>query len=397
MPEVAEQIVTTPDELAACCAFLAGCKRIGFDTEFVGEETYHPRLCLVQVATPEHLFLIDPLSVGPLEAFWQLLLDPNRLVVVHAGREEVRLCRLWTGHVPANLFDLQLAAGLAGLTWPLGHGALVNRLLGVHLSKGETLTEWRHRPLTASQIRYAFDDVRYLLRAQEKLSARLERLGRTSWAQEEFARLSSIWSPAAPANEERWRKLRGLGSLDRRRLAVVRALFNWREEEAARLNRPTRSIARDDLLIEIAKRNPGKARDLQVIRGLPKRDLETIVQVVQEAHALPLEQCPAPLGREQDAPQVGLVSSVLLAVLADLCTRRHLAPNLVATTSDIKDLVRSRLSGEPPEESPLQQGWRARNILPDLVAVLEGRRALRVADLRQEAPFEYAEVQEVAE
>jgi ribonuclease D len=397
MPEVVEQIVSTPEELADCCAFLAGCNRIGFDTEFVGEETYHPRLCLVQVAAPERLFLIDPLSVGPLETFWQLLLDPGRLVVVHAGREEVRLCRLWTGQVPANLFDLQLAAGLVGLPWPLGHGALVGRLLGVHLSKIETLTEWRHRPLTASQIRYAFDDVRYLLRAQENLSARLERLGRTAWAREEFTRLTSIWSPATPANEERWRKLRGLGSLDRRKLAVVRALFNWREEEAARTNRPTRSIARDDLLIEISRRNPTKARDLQVIRGLPKRDLETIVQVVQEAQALPLDQCPHTLGREQDAPQVGLVSSVLLAVLADLCTRRHLTPTLVATTSDIKDLVRSRLSGEPPEEAPLHQGWRAEHILPDLVAFLEGRRALRVADLRQEAPFEYADVEDAAE
>ncbi len=183
--------------------YLAKCPVIGFDTEFVGEETYHPSLCLVQVATPTRLVLIDPLSAGPLDAFWQLIVDPARVVVVHAGREEVRLCRLWSGQPPGNLFDLQLAAGLAGLVYPLGHGALVNQVLGVRLAKGETLTEWRRRPLTPEQIRYAFDDVRFLLAAWEKLTARLNKLGRLAWAREEFARLALITGPEDPAAEER--------------------------------------------------------------------------------------------------------------------------------------------------------------------------------------------------
>src|SRR5271166_4907288 len=103
MPQIMEEIVSTPQQLADCCNFLADCLAIGFDTEFVGEESYHPRLCLVQVATPTRLMLIDPLSAGPLDAFWKLIVDPSRLVVVHAGREEVRLCRLWTGQTPGNL------------------------------------------------------------------------------------------------------------------------------------------------------------------------------------------------------------------------------------------------------------------------------------------------------
>src|SRR5215475_12716458 len=126
-----EELVSRPEELAACCAYLETCPVLGMDTEFVGEETYHPRLCLVQVATPERLILIDPLSVGPLDAFWKLVVDPANLVIVHAGREEVRLCRLWTGQTPGNLFDLQLGAGLIGMTYPLGHGTLVHQLLGI--------------------------------------------------------------------------------------------------------------------------------------------------------------------------------------------------------------------------------------------------------------------------
>src|SRR5438105_3749881 len=214
MADLPEQIITTPTELTACCEHLVACRRFGFDTEFVGENTYHPHLCLVQVATSERLYLIDPLVVGPLDAFWRLVVDPQNLVVVHAGREEVRLCRLWTGQTPGNFFDLQIAAGLVGLAYPLGAGALIHQLLGVQLAKAETLTEWRDRPLTAAQVRYAFDDVRYLLPAHERVAARLDESGRADWAREEFGRMAAAVSPEeVPA--EKWRKLRGLGSLDR--------------------------------------------------------------------------------------------------------------------------------------------------------------------------------------
>jgi ribonuclease D len=389
MAELQEQILTRPQELAACCEYLAACRQFGLDTEFVGEDTYHPRLCLVQLATADRLILIDPLTVGPLDAFWKLVVDPANQVIVHGGREEVRLCRLWGGQTPGDLFDLQIAAGLVGLAYPLGHAALVNQLLGVQMAKAETLTEWRDRPLTRQQIRYAFDDVRYLLPLWRKVASRLEDLGRAAWAREEFARLAVAATPDE-TTAEKWRKLRGLGSLDRRRLAVVRELYTWREATAARTNRPARTIVRDDLLVEIARRNPSRERDLQVIRGLPRRDLEAILQAVERARAIPLEQCPPVAEREMDPPQVGLVSNVLNAVLGDLCARRQLAANLVASNQDIKLLVRARLQGGPlPPESLLTRGWRAEYVLPELLAVLEGRRQLRVADLMAEAPFAF--------
>jgi ribonuclease D len=382
-----EQIITHPKELPEICAYLASCGRFGLDTEFVGEDTYHPHLCLVQVATADRLILIDPLSVGPLDAFWNLVTDPANQVVVHAGREEVRLCRLWAGKAPGNLFDLQIAAGLAGLVYPLGHGSLVHQVLRIQLAKGETLTEWRDRPLTQAQIRYAFDDVRYLLPIWQELSRRLERLNRTSWAMEEFARLARNGTPEE-APVEKWRKLRGLGALDRRRLALVRAIYQWRDETAARTNRPARSICRDDLIVEIARRNPNRERDLQVIRGLPRRDVGAILQVLEQARSLPLEQCPAMTDREQDPPQAALVASVLGAVLGDWCARQHLAPNLVANNGDLKLLVRSYLRGVPfPAESLLAQGWRAAHVLPELQAMLEGRATLRVTNLRAHNPF----------
>jgi ribonuclease D len=396
MPELAEELVTQPEQLAACCDHLAQCGRFGFDTEFVGEDTYHPRLCLIQVATADRLYLIDPLAVESLNSFWKLVVDPANLVVVHAGREEVRLCHLWSGQPPGNLFDLQIAAGLVGCPYPLSHGALVSQLLRIQLAKGETLTEWRNRPLTRAQIRYAFDDVRYLLPLWEKVQKRLVRLDRVEWAQEEFRRLiaSAILEEPAIA---KWRKLRGLGTLDRRRLAIVRELYAWREAMAAQRNRPARTIVRDDLIVEIARRNPTRERDLHVVRGLARRDLEAILQAVERARALPPEEWPAATEREQDPYQVGLIAGVLQAVLGDLCVRLQVAPNLVANSLDIKLLVRGRLQGNPlPAESLLTQGWRARHILPALTAILDGRQSLRVADVTAEAPFAFQETGEPA-
>src|SRR5436190_3514804 len=103
-----EHVVASAADLADCLIHLADQSEIAFDTEFVGEESYRPELCLVQVATHEHLFLIDPYAVGPLEGFWKLLTDPERLVIVHAGREEIRMCRYGVGQPPANVFDVQV-------------------------------------------------------------------------------------------------------------------------------------------------------------------------------------------------------------------------------------------------------------------------------------------------
>jgi ribonuclease D len=388
MPDLPEQLVDSPQGLAECCDHLAICSAFGFDTEFIGEETFHPRLCLVQVATVERLFVIDPLAVGPLEQFWELVADPARVVVVHAGREEIRMCRQGCGRPPGNLFDLQVAAGLVGLGYPMGHAALVYQLLKVQLSKAETLTDWARRPLTGQQVQYAYDDVRYLLPLWGQLNKRLDKLDRVDWAAEEFQTHTRRALAEDPAIE-RWRKLRGLGSLDRRRLAVVRELFAWREGIAERQNRPARTVVRDDLVVEIARRLPQKDKDLTVLRGLPKYDYVGILDAVSRGRDMPADEWPALPERDNDPPQVALVASLLMAVLGDLCARTALTPGLTATTNDVKLLARARFQGaDPPAESALTRGWRSRAILPALVAVLDGRQAVRVGDVRSAAPFE---------
>jgi ribonuclease D len=388
-----ETLVTDPSQLATCLERIAASDVIGFDTEFVGEDSYRPELCLIQVATPEHLFVIDPFGTGPLDEFWNLLLDPARTTIVHAGREDIRICQHQTGYPPANVFDVQLAAGLVGHSYPIGYGALVFDLLGQRMAKGQTLTDWRRRPLSPAQIRYAFDDVLYLIPSWRKLSEKLKRLKRTDWAAEEFA-AAVVRATSEEAAGERWRKVKGLGGLDRRGLAIARELFQWREAFGERVNRPARQLLRDDVLAEIARRGPTRHEDLAAFRGVPAREVSAILDAVRRAKALPPETHPEPEARENDPPHVLLLGSFLGVVLADWCIRNRLAANLVASVSDLRSLVRSRVDRQPLSDLPLSRGWRARAVLPELEEILSGKRAVRVENLRSSAPLDFIPVVE---
>ena len=386
-----EQIVSKPADLAACLDHLGQSPVIAFDTEFVGEDSYRPDLCLVQASTAERLYVIDPFTCGPLDGFWKLLLDPERTVVVHAGREDVRMCYFAMGAAPPRLFDIQIAAGLLGYNYPIGYASAVFELLGKRMHKGETLTDWRRRPLTGDQVRYAFDDVRYLIPAWQILSERLKKLGREPWAAEEFATFTKR-AVGDDVAVEKWRKLKGLGSLDRRGLAVAREIYFWREEYAERVDRPARTILRDDLLAEIARRAPTRIEDLRALRGFSTSMGEPILEAVRRGRELPQSQWPSLIERENDSPNVSMLASLLGVVLSNLCAKKELAPSLTATGQDLKTVVRSRVSREPLPEIGLTRGWRAEAVLPELLSVLDGEMAVRVEKPRSPAPLGYADL-----
>src|SRR5262249_1226367 len=168
-----EPLITTASGLEELVAHLRASGRFAFDTEFVSEETFEPVLCLVQVATRERLAAIDTLAVGDLAPFWEVVNDPTIEVVMHAASEDLRICRFHPGKVPRRVYDVQIAAGLVGFGSPLSLGNLMAQTLRVVVAGGETRTDWRRRPLSDSQLRYALDDVRHLLELADMLSGQL--------------------------------------------------------------------------------------------------------------------------------------------------------------------------------------------------------------------------------
>lgn len=384
-----ESLIATAAGLQELVEHIKAEGRFGFDTEFVSEDTFEPVLCLIQVATSSRLAAVDPQAVGDLGAFWALVHDPAIDVVMHAAGEDMRICLMRTGALPRRIFDVQIAAGLVGYSYPLSLVNLVGQALRVSLAGSETRTDWRRRPLTPAQVRYALDDVRYLLELEDRLGAELARLGRTDWAEAEFA--AFLTSIGDRADEQRWRRLPGLHQLNRRGLEAARKLSEWRESEARRQNRPMRQVMRDDLLVAIAKRQPTSRRDLEALRDFNRPNLisrsNDVLAAIEAARATPDDDLPQLAPRHDDAPGAATVANLLAAALAQCCLENRVAGSMVAHTADLKHLIRWRQEGRPESNRPaLIEGWRGDLCGNLLLDVLDGRRALRVVDPTSEFP-----------
>ncbi len=380
--------ITTAAELASFCAQLRTAETIAFDTEFVSEDTYRSDLCLVQVAIPGQLAVIDTVAVRDLAVFWDAIVAGDHQTVVHAGREELVFCLDATGRRPARLFDVQIAAGLVGYEYPAGYGSLLAKLLGRQLQKGETRTDWRRRPLSPQQIEYALDDVRHLAPMRDKLSARLEELGRSSWMEAEM----QAWQDDIDEyrSRERWRRVSGLAGLSNRSMAIVRELWRWREEEAERRDVPPKRVLRDDLIIELAKRRTPDIRQIQAVRGLDRGDLKRFLPKLSEAidRALALPESELPRSERRETPnQINMLGQFLSSALTSICRSAQLAPSIVGTASDVRDLVAYRLGFDVGGIPALAKGWREEVVGHLIDDLLRGKTSIRIADPLSDEPL----------
>lgn len=372
--------VDSEARLNTICDHLAGVERFGLDTEFVGERTYVPQLELIQVATPTQCALIDCQAVSDLSPFFAVLGNPAIEKVVHAGQQDLEIFFTLCGKVPSPIFDVQVAAAMAGLGAQCGYAQVADRLLGVTIEKTETLTDWSHRPLTQAQLEYAGDDVRYLLPVYAELKRRLTQLGRWKWLQEEFRGLEqSIRSePIVPARA--YLRVRGRGSLRGRGLVVLRELAAWREDTARERDKPRGSIVRDEALVEIARKAPATVSALRGLRAVRSRELDRysdeVVARVVHALSLPKEQWPEPPPSPGPAPSTGVVE-LLQAVVRARADDAQIAPTLLATHADLQELTQRHVTGGA-KDLPIMQGWRRRIAGDDLCALLDGRATVQI-------------------
>ena len=385
--------ITTDRQLADFCRDLADIPAIAFDTEFVSEHTYRPVLCLIQVAAAGRLAVIDSLAVRDMTPFWQLLATPSHETIVHAGREEFLFCLQAVGGRPHNLFDIQIAAGLVGYEYPAGYGSLMFKLLGERLHKGETRTDWRQRPLSDRQIEYALEDVRSLEAMRDRLHARLDKLGRLSWLATEMA----SWQEDVEAtrSRERWWRVSGISGLAPRSLAIARELWKWREEESERRDCPTKRVLRDDLIVELAKRRSGDPAQIRAIRGLERGDLQRALPklsaAIERALALPEAELPTHSHREMP-PQLNVLGQFLSSALGSICRTAELAPSIVGTASDVRDLIAYRLNmgGSGDNGAPLLgRGWRAEVVGRLIDDLLAGKVSIRIQDPLSDEPLAF--------
>jgi ribonuclease D len=374
-------LITTTDALKQLCERLAAEEFVTVDTEFMRERTYWPELCVVQLASPHEVAVVDAeapnIDLAPLG---ELLANQAVMKVFHAARQDIEIFVLRFGDVPRPLFDTQIAAMVAGFGDQVGYDSIVASLTGGSIDKAHRFSDWSARPLSAAQIAYAAADVTYLREVYTRLCERLDKDGRLEWVAEEMAELAD---PATyRANPETmWERLRPRSS-NRRFLGVLQALAAWRERETQRVNIPRQRLLRDETLLEIAATAPDTPDELARARGISRGFAEgrtgtSLLAAIVAAKALPDDALPeVPRGRDAARPSPALVS-LLKVLLAAKCEQHHVAAKLVASSDDI-----DRLASEEAPDIAALHGWRREVFGEDALALKEGRVALGVAGRR---------------
>lgn len=386
--------------------FQAYCERIApesilsFDTEFVSEDCYRPKLCLLQVATPKTLAIIDPLAVTDITRFWELLTDGQRTVIAHAGREESLFCFRAIGKPIQNLFDIQIAAGFMGIEFPASLGNLCHRFLRVQLDKDETRSDWRRRPLSDRQLKYAALDVEYLPTMYDKIYRELMKRNRYDWAIEEMnARHDQV---IASETSDGIPKVGGMQNLQPRPQLIAFRLWQWREELAKSRDIPARRVLRDDLLIELAKMGSSDPKRILSIRGMNHRhlrgEIDGIVDVIQKAKRGELLPQQARQKRNKSQPS-SMLTQFLAAALAQVCRISEVAPSLVGTSEDLREFANWRLASKSKSrELPrLSTGWRKKVVGSKLEDLLLGRLAIKIENPLDDIPITFCEPREASE
>ena len=373
--------ISTDAELAEFCTRAAAFDAIAVDTEFLRERTYHPRLCLVQVATPDECAVIDPLAVKDAAPLAALMCDPGTVKVFHACSQDMEVLLQALGTLPAPIFDTQVAATFLGERLQVSYNGLVQTFCGVNLPKSESLTDWSRRPLTPQQIEYALDDVRYLIRAYAVMRERLEGLGRLSWVIDELKPLGER-SHYEVDKREVYKRVKRVTSCTRRQLAIARELAAWREGRAERHNIPRKWVMSDEVLLALTKRAPRDVGDFRSIRGteqLSENDVAAALVAIGRGVRCPADKLP-PANHPRKAPSSDMesVTDLMYALVRLVAESSGVATAMIASRDDLADYI------EHPERSRLREGWRFELMGSRLDDLLSGNMGLTVKDGRVE-------------
>ncbi len=372
-------LITRNEELADACARLATAPYVAVDTEFMREQTFWPKLCLVQIAASGIEVLID--SQAPdldLTPLFDLMVNEKVLKVFHSARQDIEIVHHLAGVIPHPIFDTQVAAMVCGFGEAVSYSMLVKRLLNRNLDKTSRFTDWSRRPLSERQLTYAIGDVTYLRDLYPKLKAQLDQSERASWLNEEMAVLTD------PATyelhpEQAWKRLK-MRIKTPKSLAVLMELAAWREREAQTQDVPRARILKDEALYDIASQTPRTQEDLGSLRTLHNGFARSMRgRAVLEAVGRGLERDPKtipPIERGEPMPPEAQAVVDLLRVLLKARAGSHgVAPKLIATSDELEEIARS-----DDTDVPVLRGWRKKLFGDDALALKRGELALAIKD-----------------
>jgi ribonuclease D len=350
---------------------------LAVDTEAASFHRHRDRVYLLQISSREETAIIDPLAVESLAPVGETLADPRIEVVFHDADYDLRLLHQEYGINATSLFDTRVAAQL--LNEPgVGLAALLEKYLGVHLDKRYQRADWSARPLSPEMLEYAAADTRHLPQLRDLLRERLRERGRLEWAEEEFQLLAGVRWSLPESNEPGYLRMKGAKALTGRGLAVLRELFQWRDEIAQRTDRAAFRILNNEPMLFMAKSPPTDLAALRGVRGIGPEQAERrgrdILAAVHRGLAVPdrdLPQIARPPRRPQD-PAYEARLERLKTLRNQLALRYDLAPGVLCSNGTLEAIARvNPLSLERMGEIRELRRWQLKEIGKDLLAALQ--------------------------
>ena len=352
-------------------------KVLAIDTEFIRENTYYPILCLVQIATENFSAVIDPMSKINMKPVWELLFNKKILKVFHAGRQDIEIFFNLTGEIPTPLYDTQIAAMFCGLGDQVSYDRLVNKFLGLTITKESQFSNWLQRPLTNNQLKYALSDVIYLIKVFPLIKKMIKDTNRDDWVEKEIQYLKNKKLYHTNAKEV-WKKIK-IKNPKREVLNILKYLAEWREIECKKRDIPRNRLIRDEILVTISQLKPGDIFSIKNIRGMPKvlsddnlKNILELIKISQNIHSSKWPEIP----KYSKKPKVNKGSLDLLKLLLSYCSEKSgLAEKLIADA----DELRSILDGKK-ENLKVFNGWRNDVFGKFVRLMLKGKIAFTIED-----------------
>ncbi len=373
-------MIDTRAELEELVGIIMRIGSVALDTEFFWERTFYPRLGVVQLGLANgSCLLVDAPAIGGFEPgglrpLGRLLASRRVVKILHDAPQDLAILRRASGSSPRNIFDTRCAAGFAGLDSTTSLGNLLVDLFDIRLPKTETRADWLKRPLTRRQVSYAEDDVRHLHRARGELLRRAKDRGVARWLNEE---LKGFDDPAAYEDRDprqQFTRIKGIGRLTGRELAVLRELAAWREETARLRDRPRGRVLADKTLVHLARVQPRTTRSLtgkgRVSDRTARRSGTAILQAVETGLALDPGDYPSPMPNRRKNGVPGPLVEQGLKLLRSAAEQQGIDPALVATRAEVKALF-AQGAGARAEEHRLLRGWRLKFVGRELAGLPE--------------------------
>ena len=370
------EIVETNIALEKNLKLIENEEYISIDTEFIRDNTYFSKLCLIQVASKNHSFIIDPLKEDvKLDSLRKILNKDTIIKIFHSGRQDMEIFYHLFGELPKPIYDTQIAAMVCGFGDQVSYENLVNTLLNIRIDKSSRVSNWSFRPLTEKQIIYALSDVTHLVRIYEKLKNQISNGNRSLWIEDEMKSLSEIKNYEINPSEA-WMKIK-IKSTKREYLNRVKFLAEWRENVSIKSNIPKNRIMRDDTLLDLASINPKSNEDFKRIRYFNiERDVEKINQIseiLNKAQGVPEKLWPENKNIKKNKVKSLAILELLKVLIKHVCEEQKVAQKLIAKQDELELMAEGKF-----DRLKVLDGWRYKIFGKLALELIEGKVSLKI-------------------